>query len=230
MFIFFILAAFESKDCNIWACARRNDRAPSQMPIRQASNTGSLGQVKELRANCLTIFWSKLRLQGTYSQCISSPEFGCFLSWSLKTVCLLTLSARRPPFPTVWRPGRVLCGGVLTRQVGAVLPWSSGYHMHFIFICTVQTLCDIWPWRPPLLNYFLRVIALKILATFIQKVFVKSLWCARGCSRCWVDLSGLYSLSNLRILHWQAVSLPLASPGIPSPMFNLLFHFEITLK
>lgn len=113
--------------------ARRNDRAPSQMPIRQASNTGSLGQVKELRANCLTIFWSKLRLQGTYSQCIKFSWAGCLLSWSLKTALPAHFKRPQAPFPTVWRPDRTLCSGVLTRQVGVVLPvviWLS-YALHF---------------------------------------------------------------------------------------------------
>lgn len=140
MFVFFILAAFESKDPNTWACTRRNDHAPSQLPVRQASNTGSLGQAKELRANRLTtIFWwqlaSKLSLQGTYSQHISSPEFGCFHSWSLKTVCLLTFKCPQAPLSHSLVPWLLLYSAVLTRQVGVVL--SRG---HLTVICTSFSL------------------------------------------------------------------------------------------
>ena len=116
-----------------WPCT-------SQLPIRQASNTGSLGQAKELRANRLTtIFWwqlaSKLSLQGTYSQHISSPEFGCFHSWSLKTVCLLTFKCPQVPLSHSLVPWLLLCNAVLTRQVGVVL--SRG---HLTVICTSLSL------------------------------------------------------------------------------------------
>ena len=126
MFVFFILAAFESKYPNTWACTRRNDRAHHNClsgrlqilaPWDRLRSSGLIVSLLSFDGN-LHPSWA---FKGHIHNTSVLPSLVASTLDLSKPSAFSLLSAHRSPFLTVWYPG---CSCAMLSLQGRWV-WSS---------------------------------------------------------------------------------------------------------